>query len=198
MGEEVEDTQCPLWPIFLCHVSQHTGHNNQCDLGGNVTPLLRMLFGQQAFRWPSSSDFCSLAENKRGEKVTAIIKGQVAGSAYRKQGVKFTTQAGGPHYLQKAVFEFKNVLSFETLASRLFIWEGVLRSTRREVGMKQKRMEANQGYVFEQAAAVSNGGSHHPEEPERQCRPSLGDNLHRGYLASDSLSHWPRATPKGP
>ena len=48
--------------------------------------------------------------------------------------------------------------------------------------MKQKRMEANQGYVLEQVAAVSNGGSHRPEEPERRCRPSLGDNPHRGYL----------------
>ena len=61
---------------------------------------------------------------------------------------------------------------------------GVLRWTRREVRMQQRRMEASQRYVFEHVAAMSNKGSHPAEEPEGQCRPSLGDHPHWGYLPS--------------
>ena len=45
-------------------------------------------------------------------------------------------------------------------------------------------MEASQRYVFEHVAAMSNKGSHPAEEPEGQCRPSLGDHPHWRYLPS--------------
>ena len=50
--------------------------------------------------------------------------------------------------------------------------------------MQKRRMEASQGYVFENFAAMSNKGSHPTEEPEGQCRSSLGDHPHWGYLPS--------------
>ena len=50
--------------------------------------------------------------------------------------------------------------------------------------MQQRRMEASQGCVFEHVAAMSNKGSHSTEEPEAQCRPSLGDYPHWGYSPS--------------
>ena len=54
--------------------------------------------------------------------------------------------------------------------------------------MQQRRMEASQGYVFEHVAAMSNKGSHPAEEPEGQCRPSLGDHPHWGYLPPRDLT----------
>lgn len=87
----------------------------------------------------------------------------------------------------------------ENLISKCFIWEIILRNTRRE-GRKWNRERSwpINGMFLSRLQLLAARAPIPLRSPGSQCKICLRDMLSWRYLPSNSTSHWPRTTSKGP
>ena len=68
--------------------------NDCCDLGGGVTPLLGMLFGEQSFRGPGPLVSALQPKTKEEEKVPTTLKDRwlsLPKYRWKRKDLRFTT-----------------------------------------------------------------------------------------------------------